>query len=162
MRISGLTKVLVLGLFATNTSGVGAGGAQATISPQSLVSTLYRLRMKEGDPLRNPADQKSLGRYFSDRLTHLYIQDQIDAKGEVGRLDSDPLYYAQDTEITDFQVAEPAKSKDGVVVVVKFRNFKKPCRVVFDLIETKTGWRVSDIKYGDGSSLRRILERKFP
>ena len=162
MRISGFTKVVALGLFATSVSAGGVEGKVTNISPQLLVSKLYRLWSKEGDPLRNPTDQESLGPYFSDHLTHLYIQDQIDAKGEVGRMDSDPLYYAEDFEITDFKVGEPTKTKDGVVVVVRFRNIKKPCHVDFDLIRTKEGWRVSDIKYEDGKTLRGILESRFP
>jgi len=162
MRISGFTKVVALAVFAASAYAVSAKEKQADVSPQSLVSKLYRLRSKKGDPLRNPTDQKSLGQYFSDHLTQLYVQDQIDAKGEVGRMEADPLYYAQDFEITDFKIGEPSRTKDGVVVVVTFRNIKKPCHVDFDLIETKAGWRVSDIRYEDGNTLRGILESKFP
>jgi len=162
MRISGFTKVVALAVFAASAYAVSAKEKQADVSPQSLVSKLYRLRSKKGDPLRNPTDQKSLGHYFSAHLAQLYVQDQIDAKGEVGRMEADPLYYAQDFEITDFKIGEPSRTKDGVVVVVTFRNIKKPCHVDFDLIETKAGWRVSDIRYEDGNTLRGILESKFP
>jgi hypothetical protein len=162
MRISGFTKVVAFAVFAVSSFPVSAKEKQADISPQSLVSKLYRLRSTKGDPLRNPTDQKSLGRYFSAHLTQLYVQDQIDAKGEVGRMEADPLYYAQDFDITDFKVGEPTGTKDGVIVVVSFRNIKKPSHVEFDLIRTKEGWRVSDIKYEDGNTLRGILESKFP
>src|SRR5690349_15854987 len=124
MRHSGFAKLVALVLFAASSYAGSAEEKQADISPQLLVSKLYRLRSKAGDPLRNPTDRKSLGQYFSAHLTQLYVQDQIDAKGEVGRMDSDPLYYAQDFEITDFKVGAPTKTKDGVVVVVTFRNIK--------------------------------------
>ena len=163
MRISGFVKLAVaLGVFAASAPSVGAEEKNEGISPQALVSKLYRLRSKKGDPLGNPADRKRLGQYFTPRLAELYIQDQIDAKGEVGRLEADPLYYAQDFEIADFKVGEPTKTKDGVVVVVKFRNIKKPSHVDFELNRTKDGWRVSDIRYEDGNTLRGILESKFP
>ena len=168
MRIPGFMRVAVL---AVGAASAFAGSAaekpgvrekQRDLSPQSLVATLYRLRSTKDDPLRNPTDRESLGRYFSDPLTRLYVQDQIDARGEVGRMDSDPLYYAQDFEITDFKVGAPVRTKDGVAVVVRFRNIGKPCHVDFDLIRTKEGWRVSDIHYEDGNTLRGILESKFP
>ena len=167
MRISSLTILAGLGLsaagaFAASSPKASPGGNRAEVSPQALVSNLYRLRSKKGDPLRNPTDVKSLGRYFTARLARLYVQDQVDARGEVGRMDSDPLYYAQDFQITDFQVGEPAPSNEGSVVVVKFKNIGKPCRVEFHLVRTKAGWRISDIVYEDGNTLRRILESKFP
>jgi hypothetical protein len=77
-------------------------------------------------------------------------------------MDSDPLYYAQDFEITDFKIGEPTRTKDGVAVIVSFRNITKPCHVDFDLIRTEKGWRISDIRYEDGNTLRGILESKFP
>lgn len=162
MRISRFTMAVAIGMLAASSYAGSGREKQADISAQSLVSKLYRLRSKKGDPLRNPTDRGSLGRYFSDRLTDLYIQDQMDAKGEVGRMNSDPLYYAQDFDITDFKVGEATRTKDGVVVVVRFRNIQKPCRVDFDLIRTKEGWRISDIRYEDGNTLRGILESKFP
>jgi len=163
MRIARLVKLAVaLGVFAAGATVGRAEEKHDGPSPQTLVSKLYRLRSKKGDPLGNPADRKSLGRYFTPRLADLYVQDQIDAKGEVGRLEADPLYYAQDFEITDFKVGDPAPTPDGVVVVVRFRNIKKPTHVDFDLTRTKDGWRISDIQYEDGKTLRGILESKFP
>lgn len=162
MRISGLAAVVALGLVAAGSHAGNTRDDQAAISPRALVSKLYALRSKEGDPLRNPTDRKSLGQYFTVRLARLYVQDQVDAKGEVGRVDSDPLYYAQDFDITDFQVSEPAASKGGSVVVVTFRNIDKPCRVELHVVKTKAGWRISDIDYEDGKTLRGILESRFP
>jgi len=163
MRISGFVKLaLALGVIAANAAPGIAEQRHDDVSPQSLVSKLYRLRSKKGDPLGNPADRRILERYFTPRLAGLYVQDQIDARGEDGRLEADPLYYAQDFEITDFKIGEPTRTPDGVVVVVKFRNIEKPSHVDFELNRTKDGWRVSDIKYEDGNTLRGILESKFP
>jgi hypothetical protein len=163
MHISGWVKSTVaLGVFAASAVAGTAGEKRDGRSPRMLVSKLYRLRSKKGDPLHNPTDQERLGRYFTPRLAELYVQDQVDARGEVGRLEADPLYYAQDFEITDFKIGEPTRTQDGVVVVAKFRNIKKPCHVDFELTRTKDGWRISDIKYEDGNTLRGILESKFP
>jgi len=163
MRISGFVKLaLALGVVAANAAPASAEQKHDDVSARALISRLYRLRSTKGDPLRNPADRKSLERYFTPRLAGLYVQDQIDAKGEVGRLEADPLYYAQDFEITDFRIGEPTRTRDGLVVEVTFRNIDKPSRVDFELARTKDGWRISDIKYEDGNTLRGILESKFP
>ena len=46
-------------------------------------------------------------------------------------------------------------------VTVNFKNFDKPTRLVYVLSRTATGWRISDIRYDDGSSLKKILEGKL-
>ena len=46
-------------------------------------------------------------------------------------------------------------------VTVNFKNFGKPTRAVFVLSRTANGWKISDIRYADGSSLKKILEGKL-
>ena len=95
------------------------------------------------------------------RSCKLYLKDRREAKGEVGRLDGDPLYNAQDMEIKDFSVSAPEMAGGEARVTVNFKNLGKPTRVVFMLDRTANSWKISDIRYDDGSSLKKILEGKL-
>ena len=46
-------------------------------------------------------------------------------------------------------------------VTVNFKNLDKPTRVLYVLSRTANGWKISDIRYHDGSSLKKILEGKL-
>ena len=101
-------------------------------------------------------------RYFDDELLKLYLKDKREAKGEVGRINSVPPYNAQETEITDFSISEPQTSSadHSSLVVVRFKNIGKPTRVEYVLRHTAKGWRISDIRYDDGTSLKKFSKRR--
>jgi len=128
------------------------------LSPKDLVARLYQAHRSKHDPLDETA---LLGRYFDPALLKLYLKDKGEAKGEVGRLDGDPLYNAQDFEIKDFSVSAPEITGRAGRVTVNFKNLGKPTRVVYILSRTANGWKISDIRYDDGSSLKKILEGKL-
>ena len=134
----------------------------AELSAKDVVAQLYQAHRSKHDPLQ---ETQSLGRYFDPALLKLYLKDKREAKGEVGRLDGDPLYNAQDIEIKDFSVSAPeiGPSRTGIEtqVTVHFKNLGKPTRVIYMLNRTADGWRISDIRYDDGSSLKKILQGKL-
>ena len=128
------------------------------LSPKDLVAQLYQAHRSKHDPLD---ETPLLGRYFDTALLKLYLKDRSEAKGEVGRLDGDPLYNAQDTEIKDFSISAPEMAGGEARVTVNFKNLGKPTRVVYILSRTANGWKISDIRYDDGSSLKKILQGKL-
>jgi hypothetical protein len=128
------------------------------LSPKDLVAQLYQAHRSKHDPLDETA---LLGRYFDPVLLKLYLKDKREAKGEVGRLDGDPLYNAQEIEIKDFSVSAPEMAGGEARVTVNFKNLGKPTRIVYMLSRTANGWKIGDIRYDDGSSLKKILEGKL-
>jgi hypothetical protein len=131
------------------------------LSPKDLVAQLYQAHRSKHDPLDETA---LLGRYFDPALLKLYLKDKREAKGEVGRLDGDPLYNAQEIQIKDLSVSAPEMA-DGrrrtgteMHVIVSFNNLGKPRRVTYMLGRTADSWKISDIRYDDGSSLKKILQ----
>jgi hypothetical protein len=128
------------------------------LSPKDLVAQFYQTHGSKHDPLD---ETQLLGRYFDAALLKLYLNDKREAKGEVGRLDGDPLYNAQDMEIRDFSVSAPEMVGGETRVTVHFKNLGKPTRVEYILSRAAAGWRISDIRYDDGSSLKKILEGKL-
>jgi hypothetical protein len=134
------------------------------LSPKDLVALLYQAHRSKHDPLD---ETRLLSRYFDAELLKLYLKDKREAKGEVGRLDGDPLYNAQEIQMTDFSISAPkttgGPSRTGIEthVTVHFKNIGKSTRVEYVLGQTANGWKVSDIRYDDGSSLKKILQGKL-
>jgi hypothetical protein len=99
-----------------------------------------------------------LGAYFDKGLLSLFLKDQSEHQREVGKLDFDPLYDAQDFDIKDFAVALVTQQKESAEVAASFKNMGANEKVVFSLSATEHGWRISDIKYSDGRTLKGILK----
>src|SRR5215467_11585485 len=92
-------------LFAVLATVLTTAVAAATdLTPKDLVAQFYQAHRSRHDPL---VETKLLGDYFDAPLLKLYLRDQRESKGEVGRLDGDPLYNAQDMEISDFSISSP-------------------------------------------------------
>jgi len=105
-----------------------------------------------------PQSKKLLGTYFDKSLAAKVVGDQAKSQGEVGKLDFDPLYDAQDLEIKGFSVAPVSQQKESAEVAALFKNMGTSHKVLFSLANTEHGWRISDIKYSDGRTLKGILK----
>jgi hypothetical protein len=125
------------------------------LSPKDVVAHLYK---EYGTEQSAAGETRVFTKYFDDELLKLYLKDKREAKGEVGRLDGDPLYNAQELQITDFSISAPKISGTEAVVTVRFKNIGKPKRFECVLHQTAKGWRISDMRYDDGYSLKKILQ----
>jgi len=154
-----MRKFIVLALFLFNPFSIWAeNGLAAASSPEAVVTELYREHNGKHDPLQYPTGNKLLAAYFEKGLLSLYIKEESESRGEVGKLEVDPLYYAQDVEIKDFSVVLVAKQKDSAEVAASFKNLGNSKKIVFSLANTAQGWRITDIKYPDGITLKAILK----
>jgi hypothetical protein len=154
-----MKRSLVLIFILSSLAGVVAeANPPAAPSPAKVVTDLYNAHRGKADPLRNPESKKLLGAYFEKSLLSLYLKDQAQSQGEIGKLDFDPLYDAQDFDIKDFAVAVRKQQKDSAEVVASFKNLGTNTKIVFTLSNTAQGWRIADIKYSGGRTLRGILK----
>jgi hypothetical protein len=150
------TIAILLTLTATATT-TSAG----EVSPKDVVAQLYKAYGTEQSPA---GETRLFTRYFDAELLKLYLKDKREAKGGVGRFDGDPLYNAQEIQITDFSISAPkitgGPSRTGMEarVTVRFKNLGKSMRIEYVLNRTPSGWKISDIRYDDGSSLKKILQ----
>ncbi|SRR5437016_5613205 len=154
-----MRKFIVVTIFLFNLYGVRAETSlPAATSPTKVVTDLYSAHSGKADPLRYPASKKLLGAYLEKGLLSLFLKDQSESHGEVGKLDFDPLYAAQDFEIKDFSVVLLAQRKDSAEVAASFKNIGRSEKIVFLLSNTTHRWRITDIKYSDGRTLKGILK----
>jgi hypothetical protein len=127
------------------------------MSPRALVADLYR-QHKVRSPFFQTRSRALLDKYFTKELADLLWQDARSSGGEVGALDGDPLFNAQDMEIKNFSIMEGRVSAGETSVTVTFENFGAKHQIVFRLLAHKGGWRISDIDYDDGATLVGILK----
>jgi len=116
-----------------------AGFASAQAGPSNLdtgkdlVAQLYKEHSGKSDPLQYPASKKLLPNYFYKPLLDLYLKDQEDSKGEVGKIDLDPLYDAQDFAISDFNLVVLPNKKGSRYLAARFKNVGVDQEIIFAL-----------------------------
>jgi hypothetical protein len=69
------------------------------LSPNALVADLYRVHNQKHSPFFQTRSRALLYKYFEKALADMLWKDAVKSKGEVGAIDGDPLYDAQDMEI---------------------------------------------------------------
>lgn len=149
----------IVTLAATFSISVAQGSKSINAkSPRGVVVDLYR-QHKVRSPFFQTRSRALLDKYFTKELGDLLWQDARSSGGEVGALDGDPLYNAQDMEIRKFSINDGTVLAGAATVPVSFENFGAKHQITFRLVAQRTGWKISDIAYDDGASLLEILKR---
>ncbi|WP_395745159.1 DUF3828 domain-containing protein [Prosthecobacter sp.] len=131
---------------------------KAAAAPDALVAELYKAEKKKASPFFQDKNRALVDHYFTKELGDLLWKDAKDSKGEVGAIDGDPLYDAQDMEIKDF-VIHPAKVEDGKgTVLVTFTNFNEKKRITFHCVKKEGAWKISDIQYAEWALLKVLKD----
>jgi hypothetical protein len=138
------------------------GGAEA---PSAVVVRLYRdfaweaVLAPRNDSLPFIEQPRPvLERYLEAGLAGLLLADRecVRRTKEICRINSHPLFDSQDPAATDLEVGAPDA---GNIVRVRFRYPGSGARVeIRHVVEfTASGWRIRDIRYEEGASLRERL-----
>jgi len=138
-----LITPLCLGCLAARAAQTGT--ARAT--PDAVVRELYRVHNNGNGPLFERKGRRYQLKFFDKRLADLIWKDITETpEGEVGHLDFDPLYSAQDMG-------------DRATVPVSFNNYGQRTKITFRMHNTSEGWKVENIVYGSpaDSDLIKIL-----
>jgi len=162
MNIRTISQWCLLAAFVTAGS-VAHATAQAT--PDAIVRSLYAVHDRKTDPFFQTHSRTRLDLSFTKDLGDLIWKDVKESKGEVGRLDFDPLYNAQDVHIKRLKIGKPVYGEgnlDLADVPVTFSNMGHAETVMFRVLRNKRRvWRIDDILYtreeNARSSLREIL-----
>ena len=154
--------LLVIVLLATSAfSTVAAQGWKPIkgVAPRSLVADLYR-QHKKRSPFFQRRSRALLDKYFARELADLLWRDAHSSGDEVGALDGDPLFNAQDMDIKNFSIGEGVGGPRMVVIPVTFENLGEKHEIKFRVFSFGgSGWKIANIEYDDGSTLLDILKR---
>ena len=127
-------------------------GAWAQSAPDAVVAEIYRLQDEGTDsPIYEP---ELMDRFLTPDLIAMINADLDRVQG---RIDFDPLYGADDPEVTDFSIKTQAANGDKAVVVATFKNSGKPTSVTFDLVRDGGHWKVGNIR-STRWDLRKLLQ----
>ena len=127
-------------------------------SPDALVADLYKQHDAKRSPFFQTKSRARVDKYFTNGLADMIWKDAITSKGEVGALDGDPLYDTQDAKIRHFAVGKASIKGDTATVPVTFTNFGKKEKIDFSLKKVKGVWKIDNINYGSGGSLRKWFQ----
>ena len=140
MKLSAIAAALLLS--ASLSLVVFAQAAPTTrIGPDTLVADLYKANKQKRSPFFQTRSRALLYKYFEKGIADLIWKDAVHSKGEVGAIDGDPLYDAQDMEIKKFAIKKPRYEEGRALVDVTFENFGKPQTIMFIVVKGKTGWK---------------------
>ncbi|HKG22848.1 MAG TPA: DUF3828 domain-containing protein [Blastocatellia bacterium] len=151
-----LLAAVVFNLFSPSVSRAGQRKPLAN-TPDGVVRELYRVHRMGNGPVFEGKSRAYLVRFFDRKLSGLIWKELTSHSGEVGNLDFDPLYNAQDIGIKNFRVGAPQIDKGRAVVQVTFDNYDLKVKIVFHLLGGRGGWKIENIVYEDGSNLIEIL-----
>ena len=158
-KTAGLTLVLMLiGLSCAGVGRAQKAAQTAAADPAAVVRELYKVHRNGYGPLFTKKGRKYHEQFFDQKLAGLIWKDLTETpEGEVGHIDGDPLFNAQDMKITKLAVGAASIEGDAATVPVTFMNYDQKVKITFQRVNTGTGWKISNILYGDGSDLVKIL-----
>ena len=157
MRTVSLAVITLL-VILSSPSAQAAQRATQINTPDRVVRELYRVHNDGKGGVFEARGKKYIYKFFDQKLADLIWKNISDTpEGEVGNLDFDPLYNAQDTKITNFLIGKPVMTGDEATVLVTFRNFGQRTSIKFAMINGKAGWQIKNITYGNDSDLIKLL-----
>jgi hypothetical protein len=126
-------------------------------APHLIVKDLYAAHASDKSPFFQSDDRTRLDPFFTKALGDLLFKDVVDAKGDLGRLDFDPLYGSQDPQITDFVIGGTGLGgdkkfgpDDEAVVQVTFKDSGVGRMISFRFRQGKDKvWLIEDVRYPD-------------
>jgi Sporulation and spore germination len=148
--------VMLLAAVSLSANAWQRTSATRAVSPRQLVVNLYA-QHKKRSPFFQTRSRALLDTFFDRTLAGLLWRDAHSAGGEVGALDGDPLFNAQDMEIRNFMIGAGEVGAQAAEVPVSFENFGVKHKITFQLQAERSGWRISNLLYDEGTSLVDIL-----
>lgn len=150
-------KLIALSFVTLLCASAATTFAQSTAkqkTPDALLAELYKAHDQKRGPFFQTKSRALLYAYFEKSLADMIWKDRVTSKNEVGVLDGDPLYDAQDMEIKNFAIGKAEYEGAKAKVPVTFENFGQKKTLIFMLGKGSTGWRINDIDYGQEGTLR--------
>ena len=124
--------------------------------PEAVLEALYAAHKPQNDRDVDLGDKQQLSRYFSPALTALFLRDAecVERTKEVCNLGFDPIFAAQDFGNEELNlVIEPAGTNKFKVT---FTNLTRRS-LIYEVVKTDAGWRIDDIVYPEGPTLKALL-----
>lgn len=131
--------------------------------PGDVVRALYAAFPWDGQAALMAAPREVLARFFDDRLTRLLLND-LECRHRTGEycwLTVDPIYAAQDAQITEMRFCGSSRGPEWIEA--RFTNFGRGTVVAYRVGKpSPLGWRIVDVDDGHGAALVEFLSTPLP
>lgn len=165
VAVAAVAKTQTANAVSGNSSYIGPTNAETLFtqtSPDAVIKDLYKVHDQdlkaETDRILSGKNRTFLDKYFDKNLADLIWQDLTSSTDEIGVLDFDPFYNAQDFDIKNLVVNAAKIAGRKATVAVSFTNFKRKESLTYSLIERNNVWKISDIKYTNGDTLLKYFK----
>lgn len=142
---------------ANRTQAAPPAAAPAAPAPAAVATPERLVRLLNAEP-EMPTEDGELAAYFARDLAAAMKAQNV--PGELGAIDFDYRWNAQDAEITDVRYESVADGPGGSVIRVTYANFGEPGVTTYELCRrSDSQWRIAEVKSGPDpdSSLRALL-----
>jgi hypothetical protein len=130
-----------------------SSGAEAQFAAaEPLIAELYKQHDANKGPFRE-RKRAVIDKYFAKPLADMIWKNEQRPAGEMGAIDADPLYDAQDTGIKKFNIGKAVADGSKATVLVTFENFGEKKTLHYAMVREGDSWKISDIKYPGGYTL---------
>ena len=140
---------------------LAGGGESQSAAAETLVADLYKQHDAKKSPFFQTKSRALVDKYFTKPLADLIWKDANESAGEVGAIDADPLYDAQDVEIKNFAVGRADVKGETANVPVTFTNFGEKKTVNFALKRANGAWKIDNIKYSADHNLLKWIKSNY-
>lgn len=162
-----VTMLAVVGVGLAIFSAPRSASAQSDPSAEAFLNAIYSAykgssdKGAKGIPLNS---DEIIQRYFEPSLAAEIIKDAAEAKkrGDVPKLNGDPFIDGQEWEIAKFSVAVKEAGPDKAVGTVTINNFGKDIPIVLNLVKPTGEWRIANISWETGDTLRSLYFKGEP
>src|SRR5436190_22536078 len=96
-----LLATMLLIMFVSCCFAATASAQSDAVAARAIVSNLYAAKTS---PFSQTKNRALVDKYFTKELADMIWKDAITSKGEVGAIDGDPLYNAQDMKIRNLVI----------------------------------------------------------
>jgi len=135
-----------------------ASGAEAQFAAaEPLVADLYKQHDADKGPFREKK-RAVVDKYFAKPLADLIWKDKQTPEGEMGAIDFDPLYDAQDVGAKKFSVGKSTVNGDNAAVPVTYENYGEKKTITYQMVRQGDSWKIADIKYQGGFTLLGVFK----
>ena len=139
----------------------GGSGDARSADAERHIANLYKQHDSKKSPFFQTADRGRVDAFFTKPTADLIWKDSNSSKGEIGALDFDPLYDAQDVDKKNFAIGKASVKGDTATVAATYTNWGEKKRITYLLKMSEGSWKVDDIKYQAGHSLLGLLKETY-
>jgi len=156
-----MIRMLMAAVVATFCLSSATAPAAAMSNPFSWVEGWYADAF--GPDAKPDGTSKVLEAYLVPDLKALWVADRDEAgkRGEVGRISADPLIDAQDFDPAFLKTLKLEGVEGTPLIRATFQLFPEDSgsvrTVYFELAPDGMDWKIANIHYSDGRSLRTLL-----